>query len=99
MAFIRRLPALVRIGLALPAIDFAVYAIFRGIFWAVFRDTLATASWPDLLKALSIGLKFDLKLALLVSLPLAVLGWIPVLDPERRPARRAWLAYFAAAQC
>jgi phosphoglycerol transferase MdoB-like AlkP superfamily enzyme len=67
---------------------------------AVFHETVAGASWADLLKALSIGLRFDLRLALLLCLPLAVLGWIPFLDPgRRRTARLAWIAYFAAAQC
>jgi phosphoglycerol transferase MdoB-like AlkP superfamily enzyme len=97
---LNRLPGIVRLVIALTAINAAVYAVFRGAFWAAFHETLANASWSDLLKALFIGLKFDLKLALLVSLPLAVLGWIPLLHPGRRPAARlGWIAYFAAAQC
>jgi len=97
---LKRLPGLLRFALALAAINFAVFAIFRGAFWAVFRETFAGASGSDLAKAWSIGLRFDLRLALLLGLPLAVLGWIPFLDPERRPAaRRAWLALFALAQC
>jgi phosphoglycerol transferase MdoB-like AlkP superfamily enzyme len=97
---LNRLPALPRLVLALAAIQFASFAVLRGVFWAVFRDTLAGASWADLLKAFAIGLRFDLRLALLVCLPLAVLGWIPLLDPSRRRAARlGWLAYFALAQC
>jgi phosphoglycerol transferase MdoB-like AlkP superfamily enzyme len=94
-----RLPALPRFVLALVAIQFAAFAILRGVFWAAFRDTLAGTSAADLLHALSIGLRFDLRLALLVCLPLAVLGWIPFLHPRRRAARIAWIACFAAAQC
>jgi phosphoglycerol transferase MdoB-like AlkP superfamily enzyme len=97
---LKRLPALLRFALALTAINVAVFAVFRGAFWAVFRDTFAGASGSDLAKALSIGLRFDLRLALLLCLPLLALGWIPFLDPARRPgARRAWIALFALAQC
>src|SRR5215813_14080282 len=97
---LNRLPAPLRLVLALTAINWAVFAVLRGAFWAVFHDTLAAASWSDLLNALSIGLRFDLRLALDISLPLALLGWIPILNPARRAsARAAWIGYFAATQC
>src|SRR5712671_2318907 len=95
-----RLPALARFLLALIAIDLVVFAAFRGVFWAAFHEALASASWADLLKALYLGFKFDLRLALLLCLPLALLGWMPLFDPARRRAARiAWLAYLALAQC
>ena len=95
-----RLPGLTRFILALTAINLVVFAAFRGIFWAVFHEALASAAWADLLKALYLGFKFDLRLALLVCLPLALLGWISLFDPARRRAARiAWLAYLALAQC
>src|SRR5229473_4285854 len=95
-----RLPALARFLLALIAIDLVVFAAFRGAFWAAFHDALASASWADLLKALYLGLKFDLRLALLLCLPLALLGWIAPFDPARRRAARiGWLGYLAFAHC
>src|SRR5215831_15460976 len=97
---LNRLPAPLRLLLALTAINWAVFTVLRGIFWGVFHETLSAAPWPDLLRALSIGLRFDLRLALDISLPLALLGWIPILNPARRAtARKAWIAYFALAQC
>ena len=97
---LKRLPALARFLLALVAIDLIVFAAFRVAFWAAFRETLAGASWDDLAKAFYLGSKFDLRLALLLLLPLALLGWIPLFDPARRRAARVgWLAYLAAAQC
>src|SRR5262245_51334467 len=97
---LNRLPGLVRLVLVVTAINAAVFAIFRIAFWAAFHETFAGAPWSDLLKALSIGFRFDLRLALLVCLPLAVLGWVPLFDPGRRPAAlRAWLGYFAFVQC
>src|SRR5262245_15867820 len=93
-----RLPALLRFLLMLAAINFAVFAAMRGVFWTVFRETLAGASATDLLKAFTLGLRFDLRLALLLGLPPALLGWIPFFHPMRRGARRAWIGYFAVAQ-
>jgi phosphoglycerol transferase MdoB-like AlkP superfamily enzyme len=95
-----RLPALARFLLALVAINLLVFGAFRAVFWAAFRETLAGASWGDLAWAAYLGSKFDLRLALLLLLPLALLGWIPFLDPARRRAARiGWLAYLAAAEC
>ena len=95
-----RLPGLARFLLALIAIDLVVFAAFRAAFWAAFHEALANASSADLLKALWLGFKFDLRLALLLLLPLALLAWIPLFDPARRRAARiAWLAYLALAQC
>jgi phosphoglycerol transferase MdoB-like AlkP superfamily enzyme len=95
-----RLPALARFLLALVAINLVVFEVFRLAFWIAFRETLAGASAGDLAKAVYLGSKFDLRLALLLILPLALLGGIPFLDPvRRRAARIGWLAYFAAAQC
>ena len=96
----KRLPGLARFILALTAIDLVVFALFRGAFWAAFHEALANASRADLLKALYLGFKFDLRLALLLCLPLALVGWIALFDPARRRAARiAWLAYLALAQC
>src|SRR5258707_15413969 len=95
-----RLPALARFLLALIAIDLVVFAAFRGAFWAAFHEALANAPSGDLLKALYLGFKFDLRLALLLCLPLALLGWIAPFDPARRRAARiAWLGVLAAAHC
>ena len=96
---LKRLPALARFLLALVAIELLVFEAFRVAFWVAFRETLAGASAGDLAKAFYLGSKFDLRLALLLLLPLAVLGWIPLLDPARRRAARiGWLAYLALAQ-
>jgi phosphoglycerol transferase MdoB-like AlkP superfamily enzyme len=94
-----RLPGLARFLLALVAVNVAMYAALRGCFWAVFHEASADASWTDIATALYLGFKFDVRLALFLCLPLALLGWIPRLDPTRsRLARTAWVGYFAAAQ-
>jgi len=97
---ISRLPALARFLLGLVAINLVVFAAFRVAFWAAFHETLAGTSRGDLLKAFYLGSKFDLRLVLLLLLPLALLGWIALFDPARRRAARiAWLGYLALAQC
>jgi phosphoglycerol transferase MdoB-like AlkP superfamily enzyme len=94
-----RLPALVRFLLALIAANVAIFAALRGCFWAIFHEASADAAWTEVATALYLGLKFDLRLALLICLPLTLLGWIPHFDPTRsRFARGAWMAYLAAAQ-
>ena len=95
-----RLPALARFLFALVAIELLVFGGFRVAFFIAFRGTLAGASAADLAKAFYLGTKFDLRLALLLLLPLAILGWFPLFDPARRRAARiAWLLYLALAQC
>src|SRR5262249_57902861 len=92
-------PGLASLVLALGASGFVGFAGRRAVFWAEFRETFAPASWGDVIKALYLGAKFDLRLVLLLLLPLALLGWIPLLDPARRRAARiAWLGYLTAAQ-
>jgi phosphoglycerol transferase MdoB-like AlkP superfamily enzyme len=98
-AALARLPAYARFLLAAVALNLAMYAALRFGFWAIYRDASTAAPGRDVAEALYLGLKFDLRLALILGLPLALLGWIAPMDPSRgRPARVAWIAYFAAAQ-
>lgn len=95
-----RLPALARFLLAVVVVNVAVYAAFRLSFWTAFHEASADASWSDVLTALYLGLKFDLRLALILCLPLALVGWIPLFHPRRsRFVRVAWVGYFAVVQC
>src|ERR1700704_3390433 len=95
-----RLPALARFLLVLTTINLVVFAALRGAFWAAFHEALANASRADLLKALYLGFKFDLRLALFLCLPLALLGWIAPFDPaRRRGARIAGPGLLALAHC
>jgi phosphoglycerol transferase MdoB-like AlkP superfamily enzyme len=67
----------------------------RIAFFVVFRNPADEPETAALLQSLYVGLKFDLRLALLLNLPLALLARIPGLDPfRRRGARRLWVGYF-----
>lgn len=70
----------------------------RAAFWAIFQNPADEPEPGTLLQAFYLGLKFDLRLALVLNLPFVALGLWPALDPFRSPrARRPWLVYFGAA--
>jgi phosphoglycerol transferase MdoB-like AlkP superfamily enzyme len=69
----------------------------RVAFWTIFQNPADQPEGSALLQAFYLGLKFDLRLALLLNLPFAALGLWPALDPFRSArARKPWLAYFGA---
>ncbi|WP_315810182.1 LTA synthase family protein [Pseudomonas sp. C9-3] len=84
---------------AVIAVLFALFALLRGVFLVGFSGL----SWPalveneDIARTLGIGLRFDLRLALLVTLPLMLLAWLPRLNLLRSRATRylarAYLAF------
>ncbi|MGQ0553261.1 MAG: LTA synthase family protein [Planctomycetota bacterium] len=73
-------------------------AAYRAAFFAGFRSTGPGAGRAELLKALGIGLRLDLRLALLLALPLLVLGWLPVVGASASAAAgTVWWALLLAA--
>jgi phosphoglycerol transferase MdoB-like AlkP superfamily enzyme len=95
----RLLPDHVRFVLHVAAASFLLFALLRLVFWYLFAPIPSSAPAADIANALYIGFRFDLRLALIVTLPLALLGWIPVINPSRhRLVRNAWLGYFVVAQ-
>jgi len=94
----RRLPGMMRFVLAATALNLLVFGALRVAFWYAFRSQAAHASGEDVLYALYVGFKFDLRLALLLSLPPLVLGSLRWLSPVRRPRMlRLWTGYYALA--
>ncbi|MEE4086888.1 sulfatase-like hydrolase/transferase [Pseudomonas viridiflava] len=69
---------------------FVLLAVLRMVFFYGFSGvdpgTLFTSS--DVLQTLGIGFRFDLRLALLLMLPVAVLLWLPRLNLIRMPSLR-----------
>jgi phosphoglycerol transferase MdoB-like AlkP superfamily enzyme len=61
------------------AILFALFALLRVVFFFGFSgfDTKALSGDDAVLETLGIGFRFDLRLAILVMLPLALLAWLP----------------------
>jgi len=87
-----RLPALARFLFALIAIDLVVFAAFRAPSWAGSTRRWRTRPLAICSRPFISGSSYDLRLALLLCLPLALLGWIAPFDPARRRAARiAWI--------
>lgn len=61
------------------AIVFVLFALLRVVFFFGFSgfDANALSDENSVLETLGIGFRFDLRLAILVMLPLALLAWIP----------------------
>ena len=97
MKAFRRLPRRIRFGLMVIGLNVVIFTLFRVIFWALFRSTAPEAPGSDFLWALYLGFKFDLRLSLLICLPVLALSWIPGLNFVRSSlAKWIWLVYFAA---
>ena len=82
------------------ALLFALFAVLRMVFFLGFSgfDAQALSDQSAVLETLGIGLRFDLRLAILVMLPVAVLAYIPRWNLLGSRALR-WLArgYLCAA--
>jgi hypothetical protein len=79
---------------------FVLFAALRAVFYVGFSgfDAGALSAVQDVRTTLGIGLRFDLRLALLIVLPVALLAVLPRWNLIRRPGMR-WLArgYLAVA--
>ncbi|MFJ2711075.1 LTA synthase family protein [Pseudomonas sp. NPDC087346] len=87
-----------RYGVGAAGLAFLLFALLRLAFVLGFSgiDVAQLASNPQLRETLGIGLRFDLRLALLLMLPLAILAWLPRWNLTRVPllrtvARCYWL--------
>jgi len=97
--FFHKLPRLFRLLLGILAINITLFVLFRFIFWLIFHNPDDAVPGLNLLKAFYIGFKFDLRLALLLALPLFLLGWLKWLGPfHSRLHRHFWVAYFTLVQ-
>ncbi len=60
-----------------------VFVLLRLVFWMAYDDANAPLSLPDLMTAMWLGFRFDLRIAIATILPLFFLGWIKWLSPFR----------------
>ncbi len=93
-----RLPRLLRFSLLIVVIYTLALSAARLVFWRLFDNPSDPLGAADLLQALYLGIKFDLRLALLLVLPLLLIGWLRPLSPfENRFAQGMWLGYLLLA--
>ncbi|NNL85462.1 MAG: LTA synthase family protein [Myxococcales bacterium] len=79
-------------------IQWTLLGALRVVFWWVFRDPLDPIPTASIAKAFYLGAKFDLRLCLLLHLPIALAGLVPRWNPGRHPRPRNWaIGYLAAA--
>ncbi len=72
-----------------------VFTGMRLAFWTIFENPADSPESLTLAEAFYLGLKFDLRLALLINLPFALLALLPPLSPFRTNlGRKVWLTYF-----
>jgi len=84
-----------RVGLVVIVLTMIILSLFRIVFWVLFRSTAQEATGPDLLRAMYLGFKFDLRLSVVICLPALILSWIPRLNFTRSStAKRIWVGYF-----
>ncbi|MGB5397325.1 MAG: sulfatase-like hydrolase/transferase, partial [Gammaproteobacteria bacterium] len=94
----RILPRLQLFALQLVLLLWLVQTVLRVVFWLRFRDPADPIPGDDLLWSFYLGLKFDLRIAIYIAIPLLLLGWIRRLHPVySRFGRRLWLTYSALA--
>lgn len=90
------MPLLVPFILYIVTVLVVLMMALRVVFWLVFGDLQSSFTENALGYAFYLGFKFDLRCALLIVAPLAVLGWIRFCNPiENHNARLAWLIYFS----
>ncbi|MHC4931840.1 MAG: hypothetical protein ACYTGV_06590, partial [Planctomycetota bacterium] len=80
---------------ALLALLLVLFTALRVVFWLAFHETDDPAGAGTVLHAFYLGLKFDLRLAVLLIIPYLIVSRLPRLNPERRVgARRFWSWYW-----
>jgi len=93
-----KIPRLTRFLVVGAAVNVAILSLLRVIFWQYFKNPADPIPGGALAQAFYLGLKFDLRLTLLVLLPLALVGWFRWLSPFYfRPVRLFWTAYLTLA--
>jgi phosphoglycerol transferase MdoB-like AlkP superfamily enzyme len=93
-----KIPSLLRFLLILVPVLAILFTLLRVVFWLVFNDSTAPLNSTDLMQALWIGFRFDLRIILETLLPLFFLGWIKWFSPFNvQWARYFWVVYLGFA--
>lgn len=94
----QKLPRLLHFLINVVLLNLLLLSLFRFGFWLWFHNPADPLPLPDLLHSFYLGLKFDLRLTLLIVLPLFLLGGWRWLSPfESRLWRNIWFAWLGVA--
>lgn len=91
-----KIPRLLRFLLLTIVIYLVAFSLLRlGFLW-YFRDDATGIGTKEMLTALYLGVKFDMRLTLLLLLPVFLLSWIRWLSPfNNRSAKNFWIGYLS----
>jgi len=79
-------------------IHLVFYSLFRLTYWVTFKDPNNPIPFAELVNAFYLGFKFDLRLTLVILLPLFAICWIKPFSPLlSKPARTLWLSFLTVA--
>ncbi len=93
-SIIKIIPRLQLFSLAVVLLFWVVQTVLRLAFWVRFHQPSDPVPGKDLLEAFYLGLKYDLRVAIFVAIPILLLGWIKPFHPVySRFGRRLWLGY------
>jgi len=101
---IHNIPRLLRFALSVVLLNVVIFGVFRMAFWVYFKSPTDPIDPGTLANAFFIGFKYDLRLTLLMVLPLLLLAWIRYVSPfagvDQPVSRRSqhfWIAYLVVA--
>ena len=89
------IPRSLRLLFILFAVQLLWLSAMRIAFWVYFHNPSDPIPSGDLLQAFYLGLKYDIRLTLIILLPPLLLGWLPWLRLfDRRLGQVLWQGYF-----
>ncbi len=96
MNILSKFPQLLRFLLIfIPSLTF-LYVLMRFAFYIAFNDVNSPISMGDFFYSMWLGFRFDLRMVIVMSLPLFFLGWIKYINPFKYTyARYFWLTYLS----
>lgn len=94
MHYFLKIPRLLRFLLLFTTFMTTLFIVLHLIFWYKFEDPASPLSSADFWQALWLGSRFDLRIALVMILPIFFTGWIKWFNPfHNRIARYVWMTY------
>ncbi|PHR56400.1 MAG: phosphoglycerol transferase [Arcobacter sp.] len=89
-----KVPRLLRFLFTIVLFMTLVFVLLHLAFWMVFEDPAAPLSSADFWKSLWIGSRFDLRIAIIMILPIFFTGWIKWFNPfYSKYHKYFWLSY------
>ncbi len=74
--------------LGVVGLSWILFTLFRIVFYYTFSNTTSDVSFVDITHAFWMGVRFDLRLSILISLPLLILSILPVVNIGRSSRTR-----------